>query len=287
MKTLFLSDLDGTLLRSDAKTSPFTNQVINELTEQGLLFSYATARSYLTACKATAGLTARIPLITYNGTLVRDNVSGKLLFSQFFSFKEAKELLAVLLENEIFPIVYAYDGQEHFSYLPEEINKRTEAFLSKRRPDVRDRPVLKKEQLLEGEVFYFTCIDEKEKLEPLFERYRKQFHCFLQPEIYSGDFLFEVIPQEASKAQAALQLKERLGAQRLVAFGDGENDLDLFQAADEAYAVSNASEKLKTAATAVIGSNNEDAMAHWLLEHFTTDLETTESEVRLCMTPEK
>ena len=47
MKTLYVSDLDGTLLRSDAQTSEYTNQVINKLTSDGILFSYATARSYL------------------------------------------------------------------------------------------------------------------------------------------------------------------------------------------------------------------------------------------------
>ena len=116
MKTLYVSDLDGTLLRGDVRTSPFTNRVINELTERGMLFSYATARSYLTASSATSGLTARIPLITYNGTLVRDNSSGELLLSYFFTRWEAEELLKALLENGISPIVYTYDGQEHFSY---------------------------------------------------------------------------------------------------------------------------------------------------------------------------
>lgn len=38
MKVLYVSDLDGTLLRSDEKTSVYTNQVINELTEKGMLF---------------------------------------------------------------------------------------------------------------------------------------------------------------------------------------------------------------------------------------------------------
>ena len=56
MKTLYVSDLDGTLLRSDAQTSEYINQVINQLTSDGILFSYATARSYLTAAKATKGL---------------------------------------------------------------------------------------------------------------------------------------------------------------------------------------------------------------------------------------
>ena len=41
----------------------------------------------------------------------------------------------------------------------------------------------------------------------------------------------------------------------------------MFHAADEAYAVQNADEKLKAAATAIIGGSNEDGVAKWLLEH--------------------
>lgn len=44
MKILYVSDLDGTLLRSDQRTSAYTNHVINRLVSQGVLFSYATAR---------------------------------------------------------------------------------------------------------------------------------------------------------------------------------------------------------------------------------------------------
>lgn len=56
--------------------------------------------------------------------------------------------------------------------------------------------------------------------------------------------------------------------ERLIAFGDGRNDIDLFEIADEAYAVSNADENLKKIATGVIGDNNEDAVAKWLLNNF-------------------
>ena len=51
MKTLYISDLDGTLLRSSETTSDYTNKTINRLTEQGMIFSYATARSFVTAKK--------------------------------------------------------------------------------------------------------------------------------------------------------------------------------------------------------------------------------------------
>ena len=67
MKTLYVSDLDGTLLRSDVSTSDYTNRTINRLARQGMLFSYATARSYSTSAKVTRGLDAHIPLIVYNG----------------------------------------------------------------------------------------------------------------------------------------------------------------------------------------------------------------------------
>ena len=59
MIKLIASDLDGTLLRSDETISDYTCDVINRLTEGGTLFSYATARSYVTAKKATKGLDAR------------------------------------------------------------------------------------------------------------------------------------------------------------------------------------------------------------------------------------
>lgn len=38
-KTLYVSDLDGTLLRSNETTSEYTNSVINILTERGMIFT--------------------------------------------------------------------------------------------------------------------------------------------------------------------------------------------------------------------------------------------------------
>ena len=65
------------LSSSNEITSEYTNRIINSLTEKGMIFSYATARSLITAKKVTEGLTAKIPLIVYNGAFVIDNVSEK------------------------------------------------------------------------------------------------------------------------------------------------------------------------------------------------------------------
>ena len=76
------------------------------------------------------------------------------------------------------------------------------------------------------------------------------------------------MPYKTSKSLAAQQLKNYLKCDKMVAFGDGKNDMDLFEIADECYAVKNAQDCLKEIATAVIHDNNHDGVAKWLQEHF-------------------
>ena len=135
-------------------------------------------------------------------------------------------------------------------------------------PISRDRPVSGPEDVTAGEIFYITCIDAPEKLKPFHEKYEGTYHCVYQRDIYSGEQWLEIMPENASKARAVRQLQELLGCGRLVVFGDGMNDLDLFEAADEAYAVENAVPELKAAATGIIGSNNDDGVAKWLSENW-------------------
>lgn len=266
MKTLYVTDLDGTLLHSNERTSEYTNEIINHLVAQGLVFSYATARSYHTSHKVTQGLNADFPLIIYNGAMVVDNASGDFLIKNFFQ-DEIIDVIHDLIQHGVFPIVYAFiDGVEKFTHIPEKCSAETKAFLDTRRNDKRNNPVGTETELTTGEIFYITCIDSIEKLEPLYHKYANNYHCVFQEDIYTKHQWLEIMPKAASKAHAIEQLKEHLGCQKVVVFGDGKNDIDMFEMADEAYAVSNAVDELKQIATKVIGCNNEDAVAKWLQE---------------------
>ncbi len=75
------------------------------------------------------------------------------------------------------------------------------------------------------------------------------------------------MPRQATKANAIKTLKGLWQCDRVVSFGDGINDIPMFQISDECYAVKNAVEELKNMATSVIGSNDSDGVAKWLLEH--------------------
>lgn len=268
MKNLYVSDLDGTLLRSNEITSEYTNDVINSLTERGMIFSYATARSLLTAKKVTRGICAHIPLIVYNGAFIIDNATEEILAANYFD-RSVLKLLDELFQQEIYPIVYAYiDGREKFSFVPEKCTKGMVSFVDSRKGDIRTNAVAAPEALKEGDIFYITCIDEPEKLEPVYEKYRNTCHCVYQKDIYTKEQWLEIMPPAASKSNAVIQLKELLGCDRLIVFGDGKNDIDMFEVADERYAVRNAHEELKRIATAIIGSNDEDGVAKWLAQNF-------------------
>lgn len=270
MSKLYVSDLDGTLLRSDQVTSDYTNQVINTLVDKGMLFSYATARSLITAKKVTMGIQAKIPLIVYNGAFVIDNVTEEILIANYFD-DTVLTLLDDLFNNNIYPIVYSYiKGSEKFSFVPELCTKGMNKFIESRNGDVRTNAVSSLAELKLGNVFYITCIDDSEKLKPLYNKYKDTYHCVFQTDIYTKDKWLEIMPIEASKSNAIKQLQTMLGCEKLIAFGDGINDIDMFQIADESYAVANAHEELKKHATAVISSNDEDGVAKWLEGNFCT-----------------
>lgn len=255
------------MLRSDITISEYTSRVIKDLTDKGMLFSYATARSYITATKVTQGLNARIPIITYNGAAIVENDTGRILAKNPFMEEQKKEIFWILLARGVCPIVYAYTGEkETFSYVWEQCSDATKEFLLTRQGDVREHPVESLVDLIKGDVFYFTCIDSCAKLERLYHQLKDKYHCIFHKDIYSGEQWLEIMPQHVSKANAIAQLKEYLGADYVVAFGDGKNDIEMFELADEAYAVANAVEELKAIATDVIGSNDEDGVARWLAE---------------------
>ena len=264
MKNLYVSDLDGTLLRSDEVTSEYTNQVINSLVAKGMLFSYATARSLITAKKVTKGIKANIPLIVYNGAFVFDNITEKILIANYFD-NSVQLVIEELFNNGVYPIVYAYiNGKEKFSFVRELSTKGMEMFIASRKGDIRTNEVKRSSELKEGNIFYITCIDSPEKLKPLYDKYKDKYHCVYQTDIYTNEQWLEIMPLEASKSNAIKQLRTMLECEKLIVFGDGKNDIDMFQMADESYAVANAHEDLKKYATDVILSNDDDGVAKWL-----------------------
>ena len=268
MKTLYISDLDGTLLDNTPKTSEYTNSKLNELLNNGLIFSFATARSYTTAKKVITGLSMKYPAVVHNGTFIVDK-DGVIIAKNTFSKEDSKSIINTLLDSGVNPVVYSLiNGKEQFSYIRERLNSETLEFLSSREDDPRNREVFITDRLYDGEVYYFTLIGDEDKTKPLYDYYKDKFQCFFQQDIYSNDYWLEILPKGATKANAVKQLAELLECDHIVAFGDGINDIDMFKVSDECYAVENATESLKQIATNIIDRNTDNGVVSWILKNY-------------------
>ena len=272
MKTLYLSDLDGTLLRSDLTLSDYTCRVIAEAVGRGIPFAFATARSRITALKVTAGLDVPLPIIAYNGAFIVDTRSGELLHKRTFSPEQAREILSCFERHGLSPIVYRLaGGRERFSFYPGRVNRLTMDFIDSRGADPRRDPLGEGEDILEGEPFYFNCIGKEANLRGAYEELSGSCEVLYYDDIYSGERWLELMPAGATKASAAVILRDMLGCGRIAAFGDSINDKALFEIADERYAVANAAPELKALADRIIPANDEDGVAKTLSELMTRE----------------
>lgn len=269
MKTLFVTDLDGTLLTKDERVSEYSRDRLNRLIERGLLFTYATARSYESATRAVAGLNIDVPVALYNGGLIFHPRTKEVYNAVLFKDGDKSYVYSVLRSHDIQPFVFGAikeSARERVSWISGSETFGMQRYLSRRREDARFVSVQNESELLSGAVFYFKCIGPQPVLERAWNdlKFDSRFICIYHQETYQSDFWMEISPREATKANGVKKVKSILGCEKAVCFGDTSNDSDMFDVCDEKYAVMNADEWLKQKSTGVIGYCEEDGVAKWL-----------------------
>ncbi len=267
-KTLYVSDLDGTLMRSDIKISDHTVKTINGLIDKGVAFTYATARSIDSAREITQDLKIKLPVITRNGSVLADNITGKSMEITVFRDEDIRMIRKLIPELPSHGFVSCYIGDKMIkTYADTEHTEGLDDYIGFYKDDPRMVKVPDMEGMFTGRPGYVTLISSKEDLEPVYERVKDHdgWECLFQKDTYRDEYWIELCPKGCTKAKKILQLKEEYGFDRVIVFGDSLNDLPMFSIADESYAVSNALDEVKAAATAVIGSNNDDAVADFIM----------------------
>lgn len=288
--TLYVTDLDGTLLRPDTSISAETVDMLNLLIARGVLFTYATARSFSSASPLVKKINLSCPAVTFNGVFVIDPKSGEHIIENVFgedSFAKARDFF---IKHKLAPLVYSYiDGRERVSYLADRLCE-TETYVASRKDDVRLRAVSGYDELFAGKVFYFTLLNPKMKISALDDMFRAEngFTRSYQPDTYNeNEMWYEIFSSKASKANAVMQVKKLVKADKTVCFGDSANDISMIRAADTGAAVANASADLKKEADVIIGSASSGAVAEYIRgrerrerDRFSEALNAAETRVR-------
>jgi len=270
-KTLYVTDLDGTLMRNDKSISSKSREILNRLLEQGASITYATARSLKSASEVTKNLQLWLPVVIRNGTILADPQTKIEIEIATFEPEVLLALRQILQRYKLSGFVTTYiDGKEIRYYLKDNMNEGFRQHVIDHSDDERLRSVQSEQELYEGNVCYFTFIDKPEELGRVASQLNqsKEWTCVYQQDKYSSDYWLEIFPKAASKASAIQKIMRKYDYDKLVVFGDSLNDISMFEVADEAYAVDNAMDEVKEKATSVILSNEEDGVAKWLESNF-------------------
>lgn len=260
MFPIVASDLDGTLLSPDHCLSPFTRETLQLLTGKGVNFIFATGRHYIDVAQMRDSLGIDAFMITSNGARVHDT-AGELVFSQNLHEEIARELFALQYDNpDIFTNVY----------------RDEEWFLNRHRPEEMD---FFRESDFNFKIYqpgslatdgiskvFFTC-GKPERLLPLEEALIARWGDRVNVS-FSLPTCLEVMAGGVSKGHALDAVSQSLGfgLKDCISFGDGMNDKEMLSMAGKGCIMGNAHQRLKDLLPEleVIGSNADDAVAHYL-----------------------
>lgn len=258
------TDLDGTLLPlvldGSQRLTPLTIKTVRTLTEIGVITLLVTGRMFSSACVFAAQLGLRGPVVAYQGALIRDTESNRVLHHDPLPLDLSREVLAFLEPTNLAVNLYIEDRLC--------VEKRTDAVdryerLSKMRAivvgrllDYLDRPTTK-----------MGVSGPPEVLDTVQLSLREQFGTRLIA-VKTWPFFLEITNPTATKARALEILGEHLGftANEVLAFGDSYNDADMLAWAGTGVAVSGAPPEVIAAADDTCGNVEEDGVVRYLIK---------------------
>ncbi|MDR1117275.1 MAG: HAD family hydrolase [Oscillospiraceae bacterium] len=268
-KTLYISDLDGTLLNSSAELSEYTTDRLNALLAGGMHFSVATARTLATAAKILAGLTLRLPIVLMNGVLIYDMEGQRCTQVNYLAPETVLSVIETLRQFEITGFMYEMrDGElttYHESLEQKPLRDFVEERIARYHKDFRHTDGF--DHISREHIIYFTLLDRRERLLPVRDAllsYSGLKLTMYEDNYRPGFWYLEIFSDKASKQSAVNYLREEYGYSWVVGFGDNLNDLPMFAACDVRVAVENAKPEVKAAADHICGGNDGDGVAKWL-----------------------
>ena len=271
-RTLYVSDLDGTLLGDDSLLSAGTVATLNRIIgELGGLFTIATARTPATVVPLMQQVNARLPFIVIGGSAMWNPLTMSYEHTRAIDDMTINAVADVFDRHHGHPFIYRRHGHgllhtHHYGPL----SPQEERFVAQRQHLPLKRFFLddKGYRHNDDEALLIFSMNKYAVLKAIAADLRASVPtCTVM--VYHDIFdesegYLEIFTAGTSKAAAISELAREVGATRVVVFGDNRNDIAMMQAADYSVAVGNAFPEVKAAASEVIGPNTADSVARWI-----------------------
>ena len=278
--TIYISDLDMTLLNSEAKLSQFAKLNINNFMKNGVNFTIASARSVKSIQTILEGVDLQLPIIEFNGTFISDLKTGNHRVINALDQSALTDIRNTLSKYKQNFFLSTYNGKDDKLYYSKTTNSGenwyVEDRISKKDPRLSKTENINKH--FKEEVVCITIIDLKENLEPIIDEVSSSnanIEIHFQENPYSpGWFWLTIHSNAATKDQAIESLLKQCNMidANVTAFGDNTNDIKMLKYASKAVAVENACSELKEVADDIIGYNDNDSVIKYIAKECNLEL---------------
>lgn len=257
-------DLDDTLLNKQKQISPRNREALRRAREQGVVVTLVTGRMYASAEPYARSLQLDLPIVTYQGGLIRKSISHETLF---------ESILDLSLTLEICRILERFSGDLSLT-IDDEFYADSENETSKRYRDLHHVKVhimgclsqwLASQSSANIYKIIYTDVPEQilqvmEVLLPYANKanFTRSYPAFLEigPRGIHKGFAIHWLAQYFNIPEAAI-----------LVMGDGGNDIDMFEAAGFSVCMGDGQPEARAAASYVGKSCEEDGVAE-ALERF-------------------
>ncbi|WP_226658581.1 Cof-type HAD-IIB family hydrolase [Pseudalkalibacillus hwajinpoensis] len=260
---LIAIDLDGTLLNSEKNISERTKSVIFEAKRQGHHVAIATGRPYRASVRYYKELALDSPIVNFNGAFVHhpldrsfgthhsplDLTIAKSIVSSCNDIN-VKNIMAEVLDD-----VYLHQHDELI--MQNMIMNDSSIFTGEIHKNLKDDPTS------------LLIHPHEQQLADLRQMLRDHHAEMVEHRVWAAPLnIIEIVRAGLNKAVGLRRLAAHFNVpeERVIAFGDEDNDLEMIEYAGTGVAMGNAIDELKNIANEVTFTNEEDGIATFLEE---------------------
>lgn len=255
---LIALDLDGTLLNSCHEISPQTLECLKQVIAQGIQVVITTGKTHFSAVNVKKQLDLKTWGVFTQGLTILDP-NGKTVYYRTLPDAVSTAVVNYLTEHNLDFVAYKDSGL--YTLNPSEFDR----FLTDRH-EPHPVPTGNATNFLDESPFQkFLIYGEHNRLEKLLAELKNKLNIEADF-VFSLDEVLEIIPAGSSKGDGVARMLKELSISpaEIVAFGDGDNDLEMLTMAGIGVAMANGTEKTRSAADFVTLSNDQDGIPHAL-----------------------
>lgn len=256
MIKLIAIDMDDTVLNDSLEISGRTREAIHAAVANGVVVTFATGRMYCSCRRFALELGLDVPLITYNGALIQQAISGAVLFHQPLPLAVAAKITRWAEQQHLHLQLYVDDRV----YVSESNDK---ALWYGRHSKVEVNAVGSLQGFLKAEPTKMLMMLDALSIEKVMQELNQLCGTAVAMSRSKPTFL-ELVHPQVSKGQGLAYLASLLGIEReaVMAIGDGFNDLEMLEYAGLSVAMGNAHPRIKEQADYITDSNEHDGVAN-------------------------